>query len=266
MRVALFSFLFSFLAYGLPVYADTVEADYLTDVQCHDAVMTEIGKIGATREWAQMGGREVDGSRRLVSPTNIIGVWIEARVYMNKEVELRRITSNFSETRTFDLTTCQVKATSQRQMRFFEKVLQPDQAFTDRSLRDLLAAQDRGIIYIWSPHMPYSYRGLNNGPSGVDNIRAVAKKLGLHLTVVVDPAASTDFAKNIVTQNRSLNVDMSSMQKAQSIELSMRSMNTHFPVTIVYAKGKLGRHGYPGIGTQAEYKKFVEAQLAEIAK
>lgn len=246
--------------------APDVEAEYLTDIQCRDAVINEIQKMGATREWSQMGAREIDGSRRFFTPTNVIGVWVEARVFMNKEVELRRITANFTETRSFDLKACQAKVSAQKQARFFEQALRPEMSFTDRDLRQLLADQDRGIIYIWSPHMPYSYRPLNNGSSGVDNIRAVAKKLGLHLTVVADPSASQAYAKNIVSQNKSLSLNTSAMQRAQSLELTLRSMNTHFPVAIVYAKGKIGRHGYPGVGTEAEYRKFVEAQLLEIAK
>lgn len=263
MRLAI---IFLALVSTTKAFAD-LESDYMTDILCRDAVIAQLKSTGTTREWSQLSARELDGSRRFFSPTNVIGVWTEARVFLNKEVELRRITANFTEVRSFDLTTCKLKAVAQKQRLFFSSPRAGETVFTDRDLRNLLAQHDRGLIYIWSPHMPYSYRALNERASGVDSIREVARKLGLNLTVVVDPAANQLFTQKLASENRSLRLSAASpTHRAQSLELSFRAMNTHFPVLITYSKGKIARHAYPGVGTETEYSKIVTKQLAELAR
>lgn len=218
----------------------------------------------ATREWSLPNAREMDGSRRFHTPTEIVGVWVEARVFMNGEALLRRITANFVETRTFDLETCNLKKTARKSRELFDSPVATANRFTDRELRQLLEENPKGLIYIWSPNMPYSYQQRLKGKSGVEIVRELGRKMGLHVTIVLDPAASAGYARQLIGQHSYMRPE--SLRSVQSIELALRSMGTHFPALIVYAGGRLSRFGYPGLGTELEYAKYIRGELNELQK
>lgn|GEM_PF-5413423 len=241
-----------------------LEQKYFSDIRCKTEVFEELFSMLATREWTLPSAREMDGSRRFQTPTQIVGVWVEARVFMNGETLLRRITSNFVETRTFDLQTCALKQTVRKSRELFDSPTASQVKFSDRDLRVLLDENPRGLIYIWSPNMPYSYQQRLKGKSGVEIVRDIGRRLGLKVTVVLDPAASAGYARQLVSQHSYMKPE--SLRSVQSIELSMRSMRTHYPALIVYANGRLARHGYPGLGTEEEYTKYIRGELNELQK
>ena len=242
--------------------SNDLEAKYFQNIRCKSEVFAELDSMHATREWTLPSAREMDGSRRFHSPTQVLGVWTEARIFMNGEVILRRITANYVETRVFDLETCKLKQSAQKARSLFDV---PARAtFTDRDLRTLMEDRKSGLIYIWSPNMPYSYQQRLKGQSGIEIVREVGRKLGLHVTVVLDPAASGGLARQVISQNQYIRPD--SLRSAQSLELSLRAMRTHYPALIVYAGGKLSRHGYPGLGTEQEYTKYIKGELHELQK
>ena len=207
--------------------------------------------------------RELDGSVRLLSPTHITGVWVEARVYLNKEVVLRRVTENFLETREFDLASCKVKQAAQKQnTQIMAQLQQKADFFTDRDLRSLLKANSKGVIYVWSPNMPYSYETLRTKTTGIDNLKAAAKKTGAVVTVLLDPAANKDLANEIASKQAGMSTEYN--RSVQSIEIGLRAMGTHYPVVLVYANGKVARYSYPGVGTEQEYLTYIQGQLNEL--
>ena len=241
-----------------------LERRYLSDIRCKEQVFAELQSMRATREWSLSNAREMDGSRRLHSPSLIVGVWVEARVFMNNEVLLGRLTANYVETRTFDLQSCALKKTARKSRELFDAPTASQLRFTDRDLRDLLTNHPRGLVYIWSPHMPYSYQQRMKGKSGIEIAREVGRKLGLHVTIVLDPAASAGYARQVIAQNDHMKPDF--VRSAHSLELALRSMRTHYPALLVYAKGRLARHGYPGVGTVEEYTKYIRGELNELQK
>lgn len=248
-------------ALAAPKINTDLESKYLQDIRCKERVFSELASMRATREWSLPNAREMDGSRRLHSPTQIIGVWVEARVFMNREVLLRRITSNFVETRTFDLETCELKKTSRKSRELFQAP-QGGIQFTDRDLRDLVGSHGRGLIYIWSPNMPYSFQQRIKGKSGIETVREIGRKLGMNVTVLLDPAANQNYAKQLASQFDYMKDD--SLRSGQSIELALRAMRTHYPVLLIYANGQISRHGYPGLGTVEEYTKYIQGELHEL--
>lgn len=249
---------------SVPKVNTELEQKYLSDIRCRPEVFQEINSMLATREWSLPSAREMDGSRRLHSPSQILGVWIEARVFMNGETLLRRITANYVETRTFDLESCKIKKTVQKARELFDSPVASRTRFTDRDLRELVENNSRGVVYIWSPNMPYSFQRRLNGKSGIEILRELGQKMGLKVTVILDPSASAGYARQLVSQNSYMKPE--SLRSAQSLELSLRSMRTHFPALVVYANGRLSRHGYPGLGTEEEYAKYIRGELNELQK
>lgn len=239
-----------------------LEQKYFKDLRCKEQVFRELQSMRATREWSLPNAREMDGSRRFHTPTEIVGVWVEARIFMNNEALLRRITANYVETRTFDLDSCRLKKTARKSRELFDGPTPTKNPFTDRELRKLLRENSRGLIYVWSPNMPYSYQQRIDGKSGVEIVKEVAQKLKLKVTVVLDPAASPGNARQIIAQHDYMKPE--SLRSAHSIELALRAMNTHYPALIVYANGKLSRHGYPGLGTVQEYTSYIRGELNDL--
>lgn len=263
--LALAALLFCGSAFAAAPKVNTeLEQKYFGDIRCKNEVFEELNGMLATREWTLPSAREMDGSRRFHTPTLITGVWVEARIFMNNEALLRRITANFVETRTFDLESCKLKQTARKSRELFDSPVASQLKFSDRDVRQLLDENSKGIIYIWSPNMPYSYQQRLKGKSGVEIVREIGQKLGLKVTVVLDPAASGGYARQLVSQHSYMRPE--SLRSVQSIELSLRSMRTHFPALIVYANGRLARHGYPGLGTAEEYTKYIRGELNELQK
>ncbi len=81
---------------------------------------------------------------------------------------------------------------------------------------------------------------------------------------MLDPAASAGYARQLVSQHDYMKPE--SLRSVQSIELSLRAMRTHYPALIVYAGGRMSRHGYPGLGTEEEYMKYIRGELNELQK
>jgi hypothetical protein len=261
---AAFALFATFTAAASPKINTEYEQKYFSDIRCKNEVFEELASMLATREWSLPSAREMDGSRRFHTPTQITGVWVEARIFMNGEALLRRITSNFVETRTFDLETCTLKKTARKSREMFDSPDASQLKFTDHDLRQLLEQNSKGLIYIWSPNMPYSYQQRMKGKSGVEIVRDIGRKLGMKVTVVLDPAASAGYARQLVSQHDYMKPE--SLRSAHSVELSLRAMRTHYPALIVYAGGRLSRHGYPGIGTEPEYTKYIRGELNELQK
>jgi len=116
--------------------------------------------------------------------------------------------------------------------------------FTDARLRELLARNTSGMIYVWSPRMPLSIQGIAEA-------RAAANTLGIAFTAVVadaDPAELRD-------------VDSSLTHSLASLELVYRNATIHYPTATFYRDGAVMGFAVPGYKRRETYAVLARQQL-----
>ena len=124
--------------------------------------------------------------------------------------------------------------------------------FTDRDLHTLLEADysagTGGLIYSWSPHMPYSVKGLAE-------IAELARRRGLQLVPLLDPQADLELAEAAVP------AELPTLRRLDSRVLIDRGLSLHYPALLVFSQGSLGDTVLPGYTSPERYDRFVSEQL-----
>lgn len=125
--------------------------------------------------------------------------------------------------------------------------------FTDHDLETLLASSRAGgLIYIWSPHMPYSVKGLRE-------IRAVGERLDLTVTPLLDPQADAALSASVVDEEA---LPFTALRYLKSTKLFERGATLHFPTLLVFSHGRVSQQMLPGYTSPAVYEAFIKNQLA----
>jgi hypothetical protein len=121
--------------------------------------------------------------------------------------------------------------------------------FTDKELyAELQAHKQKGMIYTWSPNMVWSIEGIKE-------IKSVAKKMNIPLTVVVSPQADVKAIKELVKSGKVKEADT---QKHSSVELMMRGFSLHEPSLLIWKNGQLDRWARPGHEKAVLYEKWLK--------
>ncbi len=123
--------------------------------------------------------------------------------------------------------------------------------FSDEDLARAVAGPARGVVYVWSPHMPLS----------VDGYRAIvtaASERGLRVDAVLDPGADRAFA---AAERARGGLPASALRVADSVELLFRDVLIHAPSVQAYGQGRLRGSAFPGFHTAAEYGAFLDRVL-----
>ncbi len=124
--------------------------------------------------------------------------------------------------------------------------------FSDADLTALLARPGRGVLYLWSPHMPLS----------VDAYRAItdaAAARGLAVHVILDPGADRAFAA--AEQARGA-LPVAALRVVDSVELQFRDVLVHAPTVQVFIAGTLVGSPLPGAHTSDEYGQYLDRVVA----
>lgn len=209
--------------------------------RCSDQVAALGDEWGITNEWRALAPVPVPHE---ASPTSRIGTWVERSPGDASQLEMRRVSAGLTEVATIDAASCTVTRSK------FVRVFNTDSlrnAFTDEQLAVTVSANRRGMIYVWSPRMPLSVKGL-------ETARASAAKLGIAFTAVV---AETNDA-----ELRSLAVDSRDTQRMESIELVYRNATIHYPAAVFYADGKIIDGAFPGYKETDTYVRYAREQFA----
>jgi hypothetical protein len=178
-------------------------------------------------------------------PTDALGVWVvEAEDPVNGATSLRRVTSAGTTAIVWS-PSCQATTTA------YPRQPLGRAGFSDVDLRRLLDEHPRGIIYIWSPHMPLSIEG-------VATIRAVGTRRHLPVTVLLDPNADSAFADTAMAARGWHGAES---RVVDSTELAFRDVLVHAPSMQAYAGGRLVGSPYPGYHTVDEYGTFLDRIL-----
>jgi hypothetical protein len=177
-------------------------------------------------------------------PTDALGVWVvedaspdHAVVMRVGPAELERMEWSAA---------CEPVVTTTRRLR------PPAPSFSDEDLAALLASADRGVIYLWSPHMPLSV-------DGHAHVARAAGARGLALHVLLDPNADSAFAASSAADAA---LPASALRVADSVELQFRELVLHAPAAALFANGRLVGPVLRGYRTAAEYAEFFDRTLA----
>jgi hypothetical protein len=185
------------------------------------------------------------GLRSVRLPTGAIGIWLRVVEQKPDELFVERITATRLERLHFG-EGCGMSESA--------VALPPAaaDAFSDSDLIMRVARTDRGVVLLWSPHMPLS----------VDQhavLAEVARDLGLAVIPILDPAADRDYAIR-VARERGLSAD--STRPLGGVELALRGMATHTPSLQVFVGGQLVGPVLFGYRNATALRAALEAALA----
>jgi hypothetical protein len=180
---------------------------------------------------------------REAAPTDSIGVWLERWTLENGNVQLRHVRANETSVVTLSPDRCRASSTVHR--RSFESGDSANQ-FTDADLSKLLRATDSGMIYIWSPRMPLSIRGLGEA-------RGAARRLGISLTALAADALPSEV--------HGARVPADGKRLVESLELMYRGATLHYPTVLFFKHSALAGLAIPGYKEHTTYEQLYRETL-----
>ena len=219
MKFVIFTFLFSLHSFA--------EINFISE--CKPEIQKQIIDWKGLDQWTH---RNDD---LYMSPTSQFGNWVwvkdeGASITLTKANQNTQIRVNFS------------KVNCQRKM-LVVPVKNADTSFDGDDSLEQLIKTGKGLIYLWSPQMPLSQKG-------IEEIKKVAVKNGYKLILVLDPHAK-NLKPEILIEN-SLRLD--------SFELKMRNAYMHFPSLLGFEDGKIKdfiKYGYEtSEGFERDVKKI----------
>jgi hypothetical protein len=128
--------------------------------------------------------------------------------------------------------------------------------YTDKDLQNTLEAHPWGIIYVWSPYMPYSMLALKE-------IKKATAAKGGHLEILLDPMANPKDTKEAVDKGL---VKKGELKPATSRELWSRGEKLHYPIAYLYKDRFLSNREYVGYKKEKTYEEWITAELANLKK
>jgi hypothetical protein len=224
--------------------AEPVTATRQSLAGCREAVTRQL------REWqaAEPSRPQPPGADGAVVrhwPTAIPGTWIVESAGASS-ARLTRV-SPFEIT---EMTWATIGCAAARHVR--PRPVPAGDRFTDADLTSLLATHPRGVVYVWSPHMPLSL-------DAVAGLRRAAEARDARVTLVLAPDADPRFAREAAAA-RGWPAD--ALRVADAVELVFRDVLVHAPAVIGYAGGRLRGSAWPGAHTGEEYAAYLDRVFA----
>ena len=214
----------------------------LDNVRCKPQMQKQLQDWKMTGEWVKQASGGND-QVRLETPTLKFAQWIRVDVKGNEPRLALLQALSFSEV-SFDQ---QCRPSLSLSTHPDPKVFAG--RFTDKELyAELQAHKQKGMIYTWSPNMVWSIEGINE-------IKSVAKKMNIPLTVLVSPQADAQLISELVKSGK---VKAADTQKHSSVELIMRGISLHDPSLLIWKNGQLERWARPGHEKAVLYEKWLK--------
>ncbi|MEP6780919.1 MAG: hypothetical protein ABJC26_13575 [Gemmatimonadaceae bacterium] len=204
--------------------------------RCAVAIDSVASTWRSENQWRRLAPYPVP---REATPTDSVGVWLERWTMDDGSVEMRRVTVLRTDVAKIDANRCEMTEAIHNRTYNADAM---KNAFTDAALDSLIHRNDRGMVYVWSPGMPLSVKGLTEA-------KATAAKLGIAFTAIVAEAAANDIAATIAK------VDTRDMQ---SLELVYRNATIHYPSVLFYANHKIVDGVIPGYRNRDTYTTFAK--------
>lgn len=215
---------------------------------CINQVQTQLQQWGVLGEWEKKLSTKSDVPN-YVSPTQNLGVWVELdRSDLEKGPIARKIAFDRNVSITWSPETCAPKMVG-RDNKYNLKALRG--AFTDEYLKQITQNNAKGLIFAWSPHMPYSQ-------PGIENIRKAAAELNVPVFLVLDPKADE---RGVAQAKKAWGLQDKDIKRMESVELLYRGLLNHFPGAIAFKDQKVIQSGYVGLKTESEYVTYFKKVL-----
>jgi hypothetical protein len=219
-------------------------------VPCKDSIASLLESWDSRDVWRRMVAPGKD-AYSFSSPTGKLGVWVELHSEGDGQVRAVRMAEDTAMEMTWDTSNCHPQLTTQK----FERPRSG--SFSDEELRKLVNGGKAGVIYAWTPGMVYSM-------DAYADLKKVTSKLGLKLTLVMDPSADPASARKM---SRAQGFPLSGNdRRMESVELLARGMNIHYPTLVVYADGKLADSEVVGAWPAQRFEERIQAELAQIRR
>jgi hypothetical protein len=213
----------------------------LADARCGGEVRDQLSEWRARVEDVRSDASGPTGTRFARIPTPELGVWVRLGVEPRGEAQLERITEARVEEVGFGASCERLHAESE--VRPFDP-----EAWTDAALVERLRRGDKGIILLWSPHMPLSI-------DAVLELAALTEEMGIGLVPLLDPAADAAYAKSV---GRERGLPPSALRPLGGVELAFRGMTTHAPSLQAFAEGRLVGPVLPGYRGRNGFRQAIE--------
>lgn len=203
--VVLFLFSFSLHAVELPPMA------------CPAKVKSYLSEWKATQEWQEekQGGLK---NSFYASPTATIGEWVLVR-----RIPQGTVLSRSSQTGRIEVLLDEKKCAPSVKSFPHAKA----KGFSDKDLAAFVAKNKTGAIYVWSPRMDLSLKGIKE-------IQAAAREKKLPLLILLDKDVSESERQSLEKK-----LGKETTKIADSFELNMRHVQMHFPALLVFKDQKI---------------------------
>jgi hypothetical protein len=184
------------------------------------------------------------------SPTSSIGEWVQIQFESENAITLKKMSAKTIISKKFEDkgNACNGEIVL-RKLKNNKKHIK--NIFTDLQLKESLRKNKKGVIYIWSPNMPLSVIGLNY-------LLKHAKKLGVHVTAVVDPNSPEKALSSYIQSGK---VSKKSTKRLESYELIQRGAMIHYPAFFTYKNGQLSRGPKLGYEDDKQTLKFLKERF-----
>jgi len=193
------------------------------------------------------GAGEISSHR---SPSKEVGVWLALSKSEAGVIRAVRDSLNLRTIIEWAETDC-VPRMAAKPIRYRIPAAEFQKSFTDERLKALLIRSRAGLIYAWSPQMPLS-------ADGFLEVQKAARKMGLPLTLLLDPQADPTAAERFAKVNK---LPAQAIRRLQSLELLNRGMSEHYPSLVVFQNGEIVGRAFPGHKDADRYLAFVSARL-----
>lgn len=118
----------------------------------------------------------------------------------------------------------------------------------DQDIRKIIKESKNGVIYIWSPEMPYSVKAIKQ-------IEKAAKEMNVKLDILLSPTSDIKLANKTANKNK---LPRSYLRRHVSEELHHRGIDLHYPSLITYKDYKLNRYARHGYETNKYYSHYLK--------
>lgn len=244
----IFIFNILFFIFLNPLHAEihVSQMSFPNDLKCGKAILQTVKKWGAIEEVAwkalEVSDTPSNSQRKLFFSNS--GTRIELLIASDK-TQAKTDFKNHTLFTVWPNEDCVAKISVK------EKSIADREDFTDADLVETLSSRlsnGKGIIYLWSPHMPLSIKG-------VKEMESIAKNLNIAFFPLLDPYADIELA---TSQVRKMQLSNSALRKLASESLALGGAANHFPTQMVFRSGKIENIPRPGYIYPPTAKKYVE--------
>jgi hypothetical protein len=219
-------------------------AAILAGARCEEEVRGKLDLWGARTDAVYPGASDPTGARTVLLPTRTLGVWVRLTVDPRGEARVERVTEALVEGRWFGRG-CETMDAGREERTI---AVGP---WTDAALSERLREGDRGVILLWSPHMPLSV-------DAYPVLQALTREMGIGFVPMLDPTSNAAYARTVALER---GMPAEALRPLGGVELAFRGMTTHAPSLQVFKGGQLQGPVVPGYRDRAGYRLSIERWL-----